>query len=89
MNGLQEMSITEIDKQLIDGLQMASIEPAKDSLIVFLNKFKKMDCDTLVLYTEEIGFFAISSNKTIGQKFRDAINKIYEDIELSQASLAQ
>lgn len=80
MSEPKEMTVAQLAANLGTAFQMAEIDPAKDTIMTAIEKFRKIEASQLTLYIEDGGFFCLCADRITSRKFREAVDAIHEEL---------
>ena len=80
MSEPKETTVAQLAANLGTAFQMAEIDPAKDTILTAIEKFRKLGASQLALYIEDGGFLCLCADKIISRKFKEALDRIHDEL---------
>ena len=81
MSELNKMTVAQLAMNLGLALQMAEIDPASDTIVAVMEKFNSLGASQLTIYVEDAGFLCVCADPKMARKFKDALEKIHDELE--------
>lgn len=79
---MQEMTMKELERNLLLAYKMADVDPSKDTIASAVNKFSDRGIRHLTLYIENCGLLCLCSDPEMSKRFKAAIDAIDAELDL-------